>query len=79
MRIKYDGDWPNLCRGNLVVFLDGKKWKFPQYCLSSGGHHDPPRPWSVKEWPKGFPDDQKWRVVDAVNEKLGCGCCGGCE
>lgn len=35
--ISYDGGYPNLCRGNLIMELDGKELKFPKYCLSSGG------------------------------------------
>jgi hypothetical protein len=35
--VSYDGSYPNLCRGELVLSLDGHNIIFPQYCLESGG------------------------------------------
>ena len=35
--ISYDGGYPNLCSGTLVMKLGRKKITFPEYCLSSGG------------------------------------------
>ena len=37
MEIKYNGTYPNLCSGNLLVIINGKEWEFPNYCLRSGG------------------------------------------
>ena len=37
IKIEYDGAWPNLCRGNLVVYVDETRWDFGSYVLSSGG------------------------------------------
>ena len=37
IEIDYDGEWPNLCSGRLIVTINGKQWEFPNYCLSSGG------------------------------------------
>ncbi|MFH0894460.1 MAG: hypothetical protein V2A54_08490 [Bacteroidota bacterium] len=87
IEIKYDGEYPNLCSGELIVVIDGKEWVFPDYCLSSGGYvsfdddwneHVGEGSWSVKNWPKDFPDNIKGAVVDAVNENVPHGCCGGC-
>ena len=35
--ISYDGAYPNLCSGLLVLKINGKVKKFPRYCLLSGG------------------------------------------
>ena len=87
IKIKYDGAYPNLCGGNLVVTIDDKEYQFPNYCLSSGGAvwfddnwsaHVDSGEWSISEWPKGFPEDLKWAVEDAVNAQVEHGCCGGC-
>jgi len=85
--IKYDGAYPNLCSGKLLVTIDGKKWIFPDYCLSSGGsvwfskdwdEHVESGPWKINEWPKNFPVKYKVAVLDAVNSEIRHGCCGGC-
>ncbi|MEA1998186.1 MAG: hypothetical protein U9N61_02520 [Euryarchaeota archaeon] len=87
IKIKYDGAYPNLCSGNLSVIIDGKEWMFPQYCLISGGYVSFDEnwtdtvgkgPWSVFNWPKDFPDNLKEPVLDAINENIPHGCCGGC-
>ena len=85
--IKYNGESPNLCSGTLLVRVDGKKWEFPAYCLSSGGcvsfddewNEDVTEgPWDVTDWPVGFPDEIKQKVVDKLNDEIEWGCCGGC-
>lgn len=87
IEIRYDGRFPNLCRGNLVVVIDGKVWEFPPYCLCSGGSvwfdkdwtdHVEDGPWSIDEWPEGFPEEDKEAVVERINEEIPWGCCGGC-
>jgi len=85
--VKYDGAYPNLCSGNLVIIIDNKEWVFPDYCLSSGGgvwfsddweEHVDSGEWSITGWPEGFPEDLK-RVAEAeVNNQIEHGCCGGC-
>ena len=85
--IKYNGTYPNLCSGTLIVTVDGHRWVFPPHCLSSGGsvwfddegdEQMDEGPWSVYEWPTGFPDNLKPAVLDAINEHISYGCCGGC-
>ena len=87
IKISYDGEYPNLCRGELIVTIDGVVWKFPEYCLSSNGSvtfdenwckHVSSGNWSIDEWPKNFPTKLKNAVVDAVNSSVPHGCCGGC-
>lgn len=84
--IEYDGEFPNLCSGTLVVTIDGKRWNFPDFCMVSGGgvswggEEDvvDKGPWSINNWPRGFPEDQKTAVLDKINEVVPWGCCGGC-
>lgn len=85
--VSYDGSYPNLCSGTLILSVDGTEWKFPEYCLSSGGsvwfdddsnEHIEGGEWSIREWPDGFPEDAKDMAVQIVNENVPFGCCGGC-
>ena len=87
MEIKYDGEYPNLCSGNLIVTVDGKEWLFPEYCLSSGGsvsfdenwmEEITGGRWKVSEWPEKFPEELKEDVLDEINDHISWGCCGGC-
>jgi len=86
IEIKYDGAYPNLCSGKLVVIINGEEWVFPDYCLSSGGSvtfdenwegHVSEGPWTITEFPQNFPDNLKSIVTDAVNSEIPYGCCGG--
>lgn len=85
--VSYDGEYPNLCRGNLVIKVAGKIWEFPNYCLSSGGSVTFDKDWSedvtsgewtINDWPEGFPEQAKEYVIDLVNKEIPWGCCGGC-
>lgn len=87
MTIKYDGAYPNLCSGNLIVIIDDKEWVFPNYCLSSGGSVSfdsdwnetvADGEWAITDWPKDFPEEYKNDVLEAVNSEISHGCCGGC-
>jgi hypothetical protein len=86
IKVKYDGGYPNLCSGNLSITVNGKTWKFPSRCLSSGGNawvngHDEgieEGDWTIQEWPTEFPENLKKAVTNAVNDQVPHGCCGGC-
>lgn len=87
IEIQYDGDYPNLCSGHLVVTIDDVVWDFGKYCLSSGGcayFKDDWKDvveqgeWSITDYPKGFPEELKEAVLRKVNEEIPWGCCGGC-
>lgn len=85
--VEYDGEYPNLCGGTLKVTINRKKFKFPPFCLSSGGcvNFSPDwdaevgeGPWTITDWPKNFPNELKDLVIDVVNQEIPHGCCGGC-
>lgn len=87
IEIEYDGEYPNLCSGTLIVTMGIYKWIFPDYCLSSGGsvtfdkewnENVTTGEWSIGEWPDGFPEKYKKDVLDEVNSEINHGCCGGC-
>lgn len=81
--ISYDGEYPCLCSGDLVVRIDGKEVDLGS-CLCSGGNV-----W-FDDW-RGYADFGKWSVdvpeeyaeytkeiTRVVNENVEWGCCGGC-
>jgi hypothetical protein len=86
IEIKYNGKWPNLCSGNLSVIINKVRYDFPDYCLHSGGQAwtnddytgGTTGEWSVREWPENFPEEFKEATLDAINEQITHGCCGGC-
>lgn len=83
--ISYDGAYPNLCSGLLVLKINGKVKEFPRYCLHSGGgvwfddnwhEHIESGPWSID-----LPDDLeplRQQIEKCINENIPHGCCGGC-
>lgn len=88
IRIKYNGEFPNLCSGKLIVFINNKMWEFPDYCLESGGEcyvnyrgddiinqGD----WTINAWPVGFPEEYMDLVESSFNRLVPLGCCGGCR
>ena len=85
--VSYDGGYPNLCSGALVLAIDGKDVAFPSYCLVSSGSVSfdgdwneivTEGDWGIKEWPKDFPEELKAEANKIVNDKIPHGCCGGC-
>jgi len=87
LKIKYDGEFPNLCSGNLTVWVGKRRFQFPDHCLSSGGgvgfDEDGGEiidsgPWEITEYPPHFPERYKEALLYLVNEQIPWGCCGGC-
>lgn len=82
IKIEYDGEYPCLCSGTLIVYI---KYVFPEYCLNSGGsigfswdYNVTKGPWTITKWPKDFPENLKDKVLEKVNNEIPWGCCGGC-
>lgn len=87
IKIQYDGKYPCLCMGHLIVWINGKEWDFGNDALLSGGeviydeeYITTTGEWRISDdsWPKGFPEEYKKQVLSAVNEEIPYGCCGGC-
>ena len=83
IRIEYDEHYPNLCYGNLIVFVDDEKFLFPNCLMSGGGltedyENTYKGEWTITDWPKNFPEELKNDVLKIVNEQIPFGCCGGC-
>ena len=85
--VSYDGGYPNMCAGVLVLSVDGEDVEFPSHSLSSGGsvwfdddwsEHIDQGPWSINRWPQEFPVELRSQAVKLVNKNVPFGCCGGC-
>ncbi len=85
--VSYDGSWPNLCSGILVMKVGRKEWTFPSGSLRSGGNvwfddnwseHVEDGEWGIWGWPENYPEEAKEATIDAVNSNVSYGCCGGC-
>lgn len=83
--ISYDGAFPCLCHGTLVLRIDGEVVKFDD-CLMSGGSLKFDNDWmefvTQGEWSVcDIPDKYaKYieEITEVVNDNVRWGCCGGC-
>ena len=85
--VSYDGEFPNLCSGTLVIKVDGKEYSIKN-ALISGGNVWFDDDWndyvSSGEWSVDsdeLPDELKPyidEITEVVNENVEWGCCGGC-
>lgn len=82
--VSYDGAWPNLCSGELVLRIEGKEVNLG-CCLCSGGRvrfdsdwceHVESGAWSV-DVPEEFAQYAD-EITEIVNDNVPWGCCGGC-
>lgn len=85
--VSYNGKYPNLCAGDLIMRVNGKEVVFPDRCLVSGGSVSftddwdevvECGDWTIDRWPENFPEELKSEAVRIVNENIEHGCCGGC-
>lgn len=82
--ISYDGEFPNLCRGELVLKIDGEIVRLDR-CLCSGGSVWFDSDWmehiETGEWTVNVPEKYEYlenEITEVVNENVPYGCCGGC-
>lgn len=82
--ISYDGSYPNLCSGNLVIEINGTRYD-KGFSLCSGGSVSFDDDWSEcvteGEWTVSVPDElvkYQNEIEEVVNENVLYGCCGGC-
>ena len=85
--VSYGGVYPTLCRGKLIMELNGEKIIFPDNCLSSGGSVSftddweeiiESGAWGISSYPENFPDELQNEAEELVNDNIDFGCCGGC-
>lgn len=83
--VSYDGRYPNLCQGQLVVRIDGKEVNLGKCLVSKGScyfnsnweAHVTQGEWDIDDLPDEY---EKFRqeIIEVVNDNVLCGCCGGC-
>lgn len=78
IEVTYTGRYPNYCRGQLIICINGKVFDFPQGSLSLDTSVYL-NPWTVIKWPHDFPDKCKDEAVRVINDTLKHECCGGCR
>lgn len=81
--VSYTGKYPNLCRGTLVLRIDGE-FVCLNHCLVSGGCVGFNGLTEIVEqgkWSVNVPEEYKKyeeEITTVVNENIEYGCCGGC-
>ena len=84
--ISYDGGYPNLCRGNLILKINGELVEFNNV-LESGGQVGFDENWEEYvvsgDWIVNlslYPEYEKYEeeITRLVNANVRKGCCGGC-
>lgn len=83
--VSYDGAYPSLCAGTLVLKINGVERTF-QHCLGSGGRVSFDEDWNAivteGSWSiYDLPDDlepMREEIEDCINANIPYGCCGGC-
>ena len=85
--VSYDGEYPNLCSGDLVLNVAGERVS-ADHCLTSGGglvfedgrEDTTCGPWFVNfdRFPIEFTEEEQRAITDIVNHEVRHGCCGGC-
>ena len=79
--VSYDGEYPNLCSGTLVLRIDGKTVGFSNALCSGGGLDEDYNPYEG-EWSVCVPEEYKHlrdEIESVVNANVEWGCCGGCS
>ncbi len=84
--ISYDGSFPNLCRGDFIINLYGRKWLLKlktggsATCYGGAAEHITRAPWQLYEdyIPDDFPRDLIPAVLLLAEKHVPQGCCGGC-
>lgn len=83
--VSYDGAYPNLCTGQLVLKINGQVREFSRHCLQSGGTVWFDNDWNAHiengRWSIDPPEDLELlrkEIEECINENIPHGCCGGC-
>lgn len=81
--VSYNGNYPNLCRGTLVLEVDGKKRELSRALCSGGSVSFDGKHARVTRgsWSVDLPEDlepYRQEIEELVNSEVPLGCCGGC-
>lgn len=82
--VSYNGEYPNLCHGTLVVKIDGKQIEIPPYYIVSGGcvtYDNGDFDIEYGAWEVDVPEsliEYQEEIERVMNENVPFGCCGGC-
>ena len=85
--ISYDGKYPNLCTGTLILEVNGRVYEWRPYKnpLISGGGLNANYEAYCGEWKVDYgkiPDEIKMfteAIGTCINKNIERGCCGGCS
>lgn len=82
--VDYTGEFPNLCRGTLIINVNGKRFELSRILrpggsvwVDNGDERVEDGPWKLYS----LPDELKHlhdEIESLVNENVMWGCCGGC-
>ena len=88
--VSYNGKYPTLCSGILVLKVNEIEYIFEKGSLISGGECYftdnytnevvTQGPWSIDDvyFPQGFPQGAIELAKECINKNITYGCCGGC-
>ena len=83
--VSYNGAYPNLCSGTLVLRINGENVEFDPYCMHSGGTVLFDDEWNETVtcgfWSVDIPEEYLYlddEITECVNDNVPWGCCGGC-
>ena len=80
--VSYNGKFPCLCCGILVLRINGEEVTFPKYSLVSGGKCLSDNEVKKGDWEVNVPErfsHLKKEIEACVNANIPHGCCGGCN
>lgn len=83
--VSYNGKFPNLCRGTLIIRVNGEEVALKSYLCSSGqcwfdkdlNGHVETGDWRLSQLPDNL-EPYREEILKVVNENVPYGCCGGC-
>lgn len=83
--VSYNGKFPNLCCGKLVIKVNGEEVTLENYLYSGGqcwfdsnwNAHVEKGEWGISKLPDDL-EQYRDEILKVVNENVKHGCCGGC-
>lgn len=83
--IDYNGNFPNLCSGTLIIKVNEKIYELDHILISGGSvwfdddwnEHVEDGDWSLSSLPQEIQHLHD-EILALVQQHIPCGCCGGC-